>query len=52
MNNKNKKVADRLDDLTSYIANCKVNMTMLRDSISDMRYAIAKLRQEADNEDK
>jgi hypothetical protein len=46
----NEQIADRLDDLASYIANGKVNMTMLRDSISDMRYAIAKLREEANND--
>ncbi len=42
----NKEIADRLDTLVAYIANGKVNMTMLRDSISDMRYAIAELRKE------
>lgn len=47
---KQKEIADRLENLASYIANGKVNMTMLRDSISDMRYAIAKLRQEAEND--
>lgn len=46
----NEQIADRLDNLASYIANGKVNMTMLRDSISDMRYAIAKLREAVRNE--
>lgn len=45
-----KEIADRLDNLATYISNGKVNMELLRDSISDLRYAIAKLREEAENE--
>jgi len=46
----NKEIADRLDNLTSCIAKGTVNMTILKNSIADMRYAIAKLREEAENE--
>lgn len=52
MNKDSKEIADRLDNLTSCIAKGTVNMTILRDSVADMRYAIAKLRAEAGNEEK
>jgi hypothetical protein len=48
--NKDKEVANKLDNLVSCIVKGSVNMTMLRDSISDMRYAIAQLRTEAESE--
>ena len=48
--NKNKNIADRLENLVVYISNCKVSTEKLRDSISDLRYAIAKLREESYNE--
>jgi hypothetical protein len=35
--NKNKEIADKLDTLASCIVKGSVNMTMLRDSISDMQ---------------
>lgn len=50
MSKDSKEIADRLDNIASCIANGKVNMTMLKDSVTDMRYAIAKLRAEAENE--
>lgn len=43
----NKEVANKLDNLASCIIKSTVNMTMLRDSVADMRYAVAKLRQES-----
>lgn len=45
-----KEIADRLDNLVTYISNGKVNMGLLRDSISDLRYAVSELRKEAENE--
>ncbi len=48
--NKNKEIADKLDNLASCIVKGSVNMTMLRDSISDMRYAIVQLRTEVESE--
>ena len=44
------EIADRLDNLASCIAKSKVDMWTLRNSISDIRYAIAKLREVAANE--
>lgn len=49
--NKDKEIADRLDNLASCIAQGSINLTKLRDSISDIRYAIAKLRTSAENDD-
>lgn len=47
--NKDREIADRLDNLASCIADGIVSIAMLRDSISDIRYAIAKLRTSAEN---
>ena len=49
--NKDKEIADKLDNLVSRIAECSVSIAALRDSISDIRYAIAKLRTNAENDD-
>lgn len=49
--NKDKEIADKLDNLASCIAKGSVNMAKLRDSISDIRYAIARLRTSAENDD-
>lgn len=49
--NKDKEIADRLDNLASCIAQNSVNAAMLRDSISDIRYAIARLRINVENDD-
>lgn len=48
--NNGKEIADRLDNLATCISNGKVNMGLLRDSISDLRYAVSELRKEEDNE--
>ena len=49
--NKDKEIADKLDNLASCIAKGSVSIAMLRDSISDIRYAIARLRTNAENDD-
>lgn len=43
---KNKEIADKLENLATFISIGKVNMEMLRDSISDLRYAVAKLKED------
>ena len=48
--NKDKEIADKLDNLASHIAEGSVSIAALRDSISDIRYAIAKLRTNAEND--
>ena len=45
--NKDKEIAD---NLASHIAEGSANIAMLRDSISDIRYAIARLRTNAEND--
>lgn len=47
--NKDKEIADKLDNLASCIAQGSVSAAKLRDSISDIRYAIAKLRTSVEN---
>ncbi len=47
--NKDKEIADKLDNLASCIAKGSVDVAKLRDSISDIRYAIARLRTNAEN---
>jgi len=49
--NKDKEIADKLDNLASHIAEGSVSVAALRDSISDIRYAIARLRTNAENDD-
>ena len=48
--NKDKEIADKLDNLVSRIAEGSVSIAALRDSISDIRYAIARLRTNAEND--
>ena len=50
MNNKDKEIADKLDNLVSCIAKGSVSIAALRDSISYIRYAIARLRTNAEND--
>jgi predicted nucleic acid-binding Zn-ribbon protein len=45
--NKDKEIAD---NLASHIAESSANIAMLRDSISNIRYAIARLRTNAEND--
>ena len=49
--NKDKEIADKLDNLASRIAaEDSVSIAALRDSISNIRYAIARLRTNAEND--
>lgn len=50
--NKDKEIADRLDNLASCIAQSNASAAMLRDSISDIRYVIAKLRTSVENKER
>lgn len=47
--NKDKEIADKLENLVSCIAQGSASAAKLRDSISDIRYAIAKLRTSVEN---